>query len=146
MTATDSHSAVHSAEIGGTTPGGDANASVRARAREGTEPTAQSTPQSAVTRRDWIEEIWPAFVDWITPPEIWAGGLKDDWEYARRGEWTTRDGVFRKAGQVYQIFVAVPSSAALLYARWIIRRPTRLAAALLLLWFLAQFPPVSWLI
>lgn len=146
MTVTDSHSALHSAEIGETTPAGDPNASVRAPAREGTESTAQSQPQSAVTQRDQIGDLRSWFVDWITPPDIWEGGLKEDWEYACRGEWTNRTGVFRRAGQAYQIFFAIPVSAVFLYARWIVKRPSRHAAAWLLLWFLAQFPPVSWLI
>jgi hypothetical protein len=139
------HSALHSPED----PLGDAHASVRAPARESHESTAQSNPKSALTERDYFGEAWTWLKDWITPPEIWTEGsapLKQEWEYACRGEWTTRDGFVRMAGQAYQIFVAFPVTTVCDYLKWIVKRPSRHAAAWLLLCLLAQFPPVSWLI
>lgn len=139
------------------------NASGRAGAREGSDPTAQfqgdSAPQSAVTEGEEngydLAAVWaewqPRFQRLLchfTPPDIVGNdrpGLAKRWSYADRAEWTTEGGVPRGAGRVYNIAVA-PLSAALLYLDWIIERPTRLIVAGALVFLLAQFPPLSWLI
>jgi hypothetical protein len=149
MTVTDSHSALHSAgEAENDTLQGP-SASVRAPARERAESTAQSTPQSADTDSDGNWDVWAWIQDWITPPSIWTDGsepLQDKWAYACRGEWTAKDGIPRAVGQLYCVFVAMPVTAAADYVKWIVERPSRHVAAWLLLFVLAQFPPVSWLI
>lgn len=149
MNVTNSHSALHSADEAADTVVGDPNASVRAPAREDHDPTAQSTPQSALTESDQYWDVWGWIKDLITPPAIWTEGsepLEQEWAYACRGEWTSKDGIPRKAGQVYALLIALPVLAVADYLKWIIKRPSRLIAAGLLLFVLAQFPPVSWLI
>lgn len=149
MTVTDSHSALHSADEAENDTLQGPNASVRAPARETAESTAQSAPQSAVTDSDetWDMAAW--ILDIVTPPDIWNNGshpLKDMWAYAARGEWTSRDGVFRTLGKAYYLLFAMPAISVLEYVKWIVERPSRHAAAWVLLFVLAQFPPVSWLI
>ncbi|TDD97681.1 hypothetical protein [Actinomadura rubrisoli] len=73
-------------------------------------------------------------------------GLAKVWAYTTRGEWTTEDGAARKVGQVYALTVALPAIAICAVIEWIAERPSRLAAALLLLWLLSHAPPLSWLI
>jgi hypothetical protein len=149
MTVTDSHSALHSADEEMKTRMGHPNASVRAPARESHESTAQSDPQSAVTDSDQYWDLWAWIKDWITPPSIWTDGsdpLEAEWAYACRGEWTSKDGIPRTAGQAYALLVAMPVLAVAEYLKWIVKRPSRLAAGVVLLFILAQFPPVSWLI
>lgn len=149
MTVTDSHSALHSADQAADTVAGDPNASVRAPAREDHDPTAQSTPQSAVTDSDQYWDVWGWIKDWITPPAIWTEGsepLEQEWAYACRGEWTSKDGIPRTTGQAYSLIVVMPIIAICDYLKWIVKRPSRHAAAWVLLFILAQFPPVSWLI
>ena len=149
MSVTESHSALHSADEEMNDTVGDPNASVRAPARESLESTAQSTPQSAVTQRDEFWDVWGWIKDWATPPAIWTDGsepLEQEWAYACRGEWTSKDGIPRTAGQVYSLLVAMPVLAVAKYVEWVVKRPSRHAAAWVLLFVLAQFPPVSWLI
>lgn len=149
MTITQGDSAVHSAQTETAAPLGGANASPRAPAREYNECTAQPELHSAVTGRDWIGDAWAWIRDWITPPAVWTDGsepLQREWEYACAGEQTTPDGLPRLAVQLYSLTIAMPIIGAAEYVKWIVRRPSRLAAALALLWYLAQFPPLSWLI
>lgn len=136
------------------------NASGRARAREGSAPTAQSqadsAAKSAVTDGD---ETGVEAIDWAAVRDEWAArlarlrreftppdfihhdrpSLAKGWAYADRGEWTTKDGALRTAGRVYVLVAAVPR-AGLLYIDWIIERPSRLIAAGVLLVLL-----LSWL-
>ena len=149
MTVTDSHSALHSADEAENDTLQGPNASVRAPAREGTESTAQSNPQSADTDSDENLDLWAWISDIVSPPDIWNVGrsaLADARAYADRGEWTSRGGIPRRCGQVYFWLFSLPVRAVLAYLDWIIERPSRLAAAALLMFVLAQFPPVSWLI
>jgi len=84
----------------------------------------------------------------FTPPDIWSTdrpSLKKRWAYATDGEWTTDIGLVRRAGQAYTV-IAIVVATVLNYLDWIIERPSRLAAAAVLVWLLAQFPPLSWLI
>lgn len=132
----------------GETEVGEPNASARtrtcARAHEGNPDSAQSQPESAVTFGDWARDVGALF----TPPDIVRKdrpSLQKAWAYASRGEWTSRAGVYRRAGQAYGVFALVFKTLAY-YADWVVERPTRLAAATAVVLLLAQFPPLSWLI
>jgi hypothetical protein len=160
----------HSAVPHTPAPGGeDANASgrapKRAGARENNAASAQPQPHSADpetgTEGDGqaaepAESAGPSLAERAravaaagTPPDVWAAdrpALRAVWAYARRGEWTTRTGVWRRAGCVYAFAVAVPVTALAYYLAWICERPSRLLAAALLLIVFAQIPPLSWLV
>lgn len=138
------------------------NASTRAQAREGSGPSAQfqgdSAPKSAVTEGDGNAYDWAAvWVEWrdritqwaavFTPPDIWSQdrpSLSKRWDYACRGEWTTKTGLPRRLGQVYAWY-ALTVSAVLLCLDWVVERFARHAVLVGLLYMLAQFPPLSWL-
>lgn len=129
------------------------HAQPRARAREVSPETAQSQPDSADTSRvtlgDYAAEAGAWARSTFTPPDLWSkdrASLRQVWAYASRGEWTTDDGMFRKAGQVYALLVAIPAIFAAAAVEWTVERPSRLAAAALLLWLLSQVPPLAWLI
>ncbi len=125
----------------------------RAGAREGSPETAQPQPDSAdptrVTLGDYAAETGTWVRSTFTPPDVWSQdrpALNRVWAYASRGEWTTDDGAFRKAGQVYALTVAFPAVGAAYLTAWVAERPTRLATVLILLILLTQVPPLSWLI
>lgn len=125
----------------------------RARAREDTPiPSqfgAQSVSQSDLTIGDRIEQVWKVTLGWVTPPDIWAAdrpSLAKVWAHATYGQWARPGGVCRRAGQVYTVMVALPVAAVCKYLEWVTERGSRLAAAVVLVVFLAQFPPLSWLI
>lgn len=92
------------------------------------------TPHSAHTDSDgagW----WVRLRGHVVPPEIWRNprpSLSDLWAYARHGSWTTGDTPLRRAGQVYALLVALPAHAAGYWLLWLVERPTRLAAAAVL--------------
>lgn len=137
----------------GETPAAGPQRAGRAGAREGSPGTAQSQPDSAdpgkVTLSDYAAETGAWVRSTFTPPDVWSKdrpALSQVWAYASRGEWTTAEGAFRKAGQVYAITVAFPVVAAAYIAAWVAERPGRLATALILLVLLTQVPPLSWLI
>lgn len=138
------NSAPHSAVDLEKTSAEGVNASARGRPRETSDESAQSQPQSAVTFSEWIAGL----KEWATPPDIVTEdrpSLQKTAAYAMRGEWTTSGGVYRRAGQAYMVFALVVKTAC--YSiDWVTERPTRLAAAAVLVWLLAQFPPLSWLI
>jgi hypothetical protein len=70
----------------------------------------------------------------LTPPDIWSQdrpALSLLWAYASRGEWTNRDGWFRRAGQAYALY-AIAMVAALYGLAWLVERPSRQAVAVLL--------------
>lgn len=99
----------------------------------------ETTPSYGIM--DWLKEV-------ITPPEIWSGGnrpLKDEWDYAKNGGWTTDVGVIRFFGQLYSVLVVFPIYAIAEIVKWTVKRPTRLVAIVVLFTLLAQFPPLSWL-
>lgn len=135
------------------TRSGKPHAQARARARESSPGTAQSQPDSAdpgkVTLSDYAAETGAWVRSTFTPPDVWSKdrpALSQVWAYASRGEWTTAEGAFRKAGQVYAITVAFPVVAAAYITAWVAERPGRLATVLILLVLLTQVPPLSWLI
>ncbi|MFC5186996.1 hypothetical protein [Actinomadura harenae] len=70
-----------------------------------------------------------------TPPDIWSHdrpSLEHVWAYAARGPWTTPSGPLRWLGRAYAIPAAV--LIGLLYGLvWVVERPSRLIAALVLL-------------
>lgn len=142
-------SAVHSAVQSPSPAGSGAYAQARARAREATpqavHPQPDEAPSVTVT---WSEHLADLKAAWM-PPDIWRQprpGLADRWAYATCSKEWTGDGYLRKAGQAYAIAIALPAAAVLLLADWIVERPSRLAAATVLIALLAQFPPLSWLI
>lgn len=125
----------------------------RAGAREDSPESAQSRPDSAddvkVTLGDYVAEGGAWIRSTFTPPDVWStdrAALKKVWAYASRGEWTTDAGLFRVAGQVYALVVAVPVIYIAAAAEWTVERFSRLATVALLLWLLSQVPPLSWLI
>lgn len=125
----------------------------RAGARESSPEAAQSQPNSAdpgkVTLGDYAAETGTWVRSTFTPPDVWSKdrpSLSQVWAYASRGEWTTADGGFRKAGQVYALTVAFPVVGAAYLTAWVAERPSRLITVLILLILLAQVPPLSWLI
>ena len=142
MTVRDS--APHSAVDFEKASDGGANASGRARAREASHESAQSQPESAVAFSDWLRKVGALF----TPPDIVREdrpSLEKAWAYASRGEWTNRTGVYRRAGQAYAAF-ALAVKTICYSIEWVAERPSRLGAAAVLVWLLAQYPPLSWLI
>jgi len=89
---------------------------------------------------DWLKEV-------ITPPEIWSHGnrpLKDEWDYATNGGWTTDVGVIRFFGQLYSCVFVFPTYVIAEIVKWSVKRPTRLVAIVILFTLLAQFPPLKW--
>lgn len=148
MTMADEDYAVHSALSDPDGVAEDANASVRARAREDTHPGAQSQPESAPTFGEAVAELWRRVGANYTPPDFIdqdPAGLRKRWAYADRGPWTTKDGVPRNLGRVYAL-CALAVTAPLFYLIWIIERPSRAFPAVGLVVLFAQFPPLSWLI
>jgi hypothetical protein len=132
-------------------PAGEAQRAPRGRPRESSHKSAESqlprrsdgTPDT-VTASDYLAGLREAW----QPPDIWSKprpGLADRWAYAARGEWTG-DGALRKAGQAYALLVAFPAAVVCLLIDWTAERPSRLAAAALLLFLCSKFPPLSWLI
>lgn len=143
----------HSAMDPNVTPPEGLKAGARGRAREistdSAQFNAQSAAQSADTPGDDPGGSRAAWREWVTPPDIWAQdrpSLAKVWAYATHGGWARPAGFSRRAGQVYAIVVAFPIAACCKYIEWLSERGSRLAAAVVLLIVLAQFPPVSWLI
>ncbi len=146
------HCAVHSP---GETPDAGPNARPRGRPRESSGESAQSQPDSApppeaddptppVTWSDRLADTARGF----SPPDIWSTdrpSLSLMWGYAARGDWTTEAGLPRRAGQVYAVLVAVPVTAVTYLLAWAAERPSRLAAAIVLLVLLFRVPPLAWL-
>ena len=137
----------------GETPEAGTQRAGRAGARESSPETAQSQPDSAdpttITLSDYAAEGGAWIRSTFTPPDIWSkdrASLQQVWTYASRGEWTTEDGAFRKAGQVYALVVAVPVTAIAALVEWVVERPARFITAAVLLTLLAQVPPLAWLI
>lgn len=125
----------------------------RAGARENSPKSAQSQPDSAdpgkVTLGDYTAEAGAWLRSTYTPPDVWSkdrAALKKVWAYACRGEWTTDAGLFRAAGQVYALLVAIPVIYLAAAVEWTVERFSRLATAAVLLWLLSKVPPLAWLI
>jgi hypothetical protein len=139
----------HSAVDGPQPPKDGVNAGARGRPREGTPDFAQSDAQFTAQSAPTLSDIKGWFQSWATPPDIWSQdrpGLAKTWAYASRGAWARPVGPSRRLGQVYVAVVAFPVKAACQLIDWTIERPSRFAAAVVLLVVLAQFPPISWLI
>lgn len=126
-TAAPAYSRVHS----------DATPSASPNTQEETMETEETTTPYGVT--DWLKEV-------VTPPEIWSKGnrpLKDEWDYATNGGWTTDVGFIRFFGQAYSLAVVFPVYAVAEIVKWLVKRPTRLLAIVILFTLLAQFPPLN---
>lgn len=116
-----------------------------------TDATPKASPNPQETKME-TEEVTPTYgiMDWLkevfTPPEIWSAGnrpLKDEWDYAMNGGWTTEDGLIRFFGQVYSLLVVFPIYAVTEFVQWAVKRPTRLAMIVVLFTLLAQIPPMN---
>jgi hypothetical protein len=106
---------------------------------------AQFATLSPVTHRD---SAWVYLRGLVTPPAIWSEdrpALSKVWAYASRGEQAPPTGWPRRGAQVFAV-VTFPLQFALELVQWVLERPARTAAAVVLVVVLAQFPPVSWLI
>jgi hypothetical protein len=128
----------------------------RAGAREYAPSTAQSQPDSAVdagghadarddSGSDVLSNLRDVLLDTFTPPDVVAHdmpALARVWSYARRGEWTGEDGLPRTFGVVYAAVVSVPVTWLAYQVAWLVERPARLSAAVLLYWLAAQFMPL----
>lgn len=124
------------------------NARSRAGAREDSGETAELPPHSAVTPRDRFYAALAWVQATFTPPDIWSKerpSLRQIWEYAAHGEWTTPDGTPRTAGRAYAMVVALPGAALGYSIQWVTERVTRFAGASVLLFLLRHIPPLSWL-
>lgn len=146
------HCAVHSPAE---TPDAGPDARPRVRTREGSGESAQSQPDSApAVDLDkhpvpvaWSDRLADA-AGTFTPPDIWSTdrpSLSQVWAYAARGDWTSETGLPRRAGQAYAVLVAVPVTAVTYLLAWAAERPSRLAAAVVLLVLLSRVPPLAWL-
>lgn len=167
MTATDSdarpgqpdggegtvHCAVHNPAE---TPDAGPDARPRVRTRESSAGSAQPQGDSAPLLDDlnasapvtWSDRF-AGTRDAFTPPDIWSTdrpSLSHMWAYAAHGDWTSDTGMPRRAGQAYAVLVAVPVTAVTYVLAWAAERPSRLAAAIVLLILLSQVPPLAWLI
>lgn len=133
MSDTDGNSALRSPH---SAPSGEegSNASPRAAAR------ATVPGKFAHTQSDW----WARWRKEFTPPEIWSEqrpSLRELWLYARYGPWTSESGLFRWLGRAYAWLIALPLHTAGYYLLWVVARPTRLGAAVLLYAVLAYADP-----
>lgn len=125
----------------------------RARAREDSPESAQSQPESpdtsGVTASDYLAEMGGWLRSTFTPPDIWSAeraALSKVWAYACRGEWTTDTGLARTIGQIYALTIAFPLIGVCALIEWVVERPARAIAVVVLLWLLSQVPPLAWLI
>lgn len=89
---------------------------------------AESAPESlpAHTRR-WLGHV--------TPPDLWRHGrpsLKTSWVWAKHGTHLPDDELARLGSRI-GAGITIPVRAVLLYADWLLERPSRFVAAALLL-------------
>lgn len=103
-------------------------------------PARTRTRGSAVWRRVWAVAVGDL-------PSLWAGrpaSAAEAVRYGRYGEYAAEGSRWRAAGTWYALLVAGPATAGLLVVVWVVQRPGRLAAAVLLaglVWlFLAGVP------
>lgn len=91
------------------------------------------------------DRVWSVAVGDL--PSVWSEAPATPAElvrYARDGEWCAPDSTrLRGAGQAYSWAVAIPASVLAYVAAWVVQRPGRLAAVVLLLVVLALFTPVD---
>lgn len=134
-----------SSDTGGDTAPGTALRS----AESGDDPRAGATRAQARARiphwRSTAERVWSVAVGdlpsvWSEAPATPAGLVR----YARDGEWCAPDSArLRGAGRAYCWAVAIPVSVLAYVAAWVVQRPARLAAVVLLLGVLRLFTPVD---
>ncbi|SFG53448.1 hypothetical protein SAMN05421678_106266 [Actinopolymorpha cephalotaxi] len=80
----------------------------------------------------------------MRPPEVWETGrpsLRQVWHYAAYGQWTGQGTVGRILGITYAVLVTLPALTAGYYLLWVLERPARLAAALVLAVLCVLTPP-----
>jgi hypothetical protein len=129
---------------------------VYSRTHDDATPDASPNPQEetmeaeeTVENASGFEKFADSFVGLVTPPEIWSKGsrpLKDEWDYAKNGGWTTDVGFIRFFGQIYSALVVFPIFTVAELVKWAVARPARLVALVVLFTLLAQFPPLNWII
>ncbi|MGW5364447.1 hypothetical protein [Actinopolymorpha pittospori] len=72
---------------------------------------------------------------WMRPPEVWENqrpSLREIWHYAAYGQWTGQGTPGRILGITYAVVIAIPALTLGYYALWVLERPARLVAALVL--------------
>lgn len=90
--------------------------------------------EGETSRGRWSRQVWDVAIGelpsvWSAPPTEPAALVR----YAAEGSWCSPESrVWRRAGQVYCVVVAIPLSVACYVAAWVVQRPGRLAAAALL--------------
>ncbi|GAA5038601.1 hypothetical protein [Actinopolymorpha pittospori] len=80
----------------------------------------------------------------MRPPEVWENqrpSLREIWHYAAYGQWTGQGTAGRILGITYAVVIAIPSLTLGYYALWVLERPARLVAALVLATLVALTPP-----
>jgi hypothetical protein len=81
------------------------------------------------------------------PPTVWSdppASLDEICRYARYGEWTKTDGVWRFLGITWS-WMALAVSAPLYYAAWFVQRPGRFFTGLVVYALAAHTPIFAWL-
>lgn len=99
-------------------------------------PTLQS---KSATLSDRLGAAAEAAKAWLVPPNVLtepAPALVEMSAYARRGAWTSGDGLLRKLGVLWMLLVAVPTAFVLRLKEWMVQRPSR-AIFFVLIWQLA---------
>lgn len=72
--------------------------------------------------------------EFVVPPDVWSDdrpSLRKLWLYGVYGRWTRADGFVRVLGALYASVIAMPVHAAAYLGLWIIERPARLLAVVI---------------
>jgi hypothetical protein len=95
--------------------------------------------------RSTVDRVWSVAVGDL--PSVWSDAPATPAElvrYARDGEWCAPHSTrLRAVGRGYCWAIAIPASVAAYVAAWVVQRPGRLAAVLLLVVVLRLFTPVD---
>jgi hypothetical protein len=98
---------------------------------------ATSAPTSL---SDHAKQWGNGVVSGFTPPELWTNGrpsLKASWVWARHGEHLPDDDAARLGSRI-AAGITIPLRAVLLYLDWLLERPSRFVAALVLVLVIVQ--------
>lgn len=89
---------------------------------------------------------WAAFKGYWVPPQLLSDpppAVTDLVAYARRGAWTSRDGLLRGLGITWLWLVALPFTVVCRYVEWVWQRPGR-AIPIFVLWKLFVHSSGGW--
>lgn len=120
--------------------------------KAGTRTRARIQPVAAVRKHFGVRDMPDAeevglvrrIAGLITPPEVWterAPSLRDVTYYAWYGEWTGTGTAGRVLGKFYASLVAIPAFVVLYLLTWVIARPARGIAVVVLTTLVALTPP-----